>query len=53
MLVWVEIEELDELSLWEGDRSFLRLVFDTDPRQFHGVMPYRDGHMLSWAYSRI
>jgi 8-oxo-dGTP diphosphatase len=53
MLVWVEIEKVDELSLWEGDRSFLRLVFDTDPRQFHGVMPYRDGRMLSWAYSRI
>ena len=23
-----------------------------DPRPFHGVMPYRDGRMLSWKYSR-
>jgi len=53
MLVWVEIEKVTELSLWEGDRLFLTLVFDTDPRQFHGVMPYRDGRMLSWTYSRI
>ena len=52
-LVWVEIERVEELSLWEGDRSFLPLVFDTDPRPFHGVMPYRNGHMLSWTYSRI
>jgi len=53
MLVWVEIEKVSELPLWEGDRLFLSLVFDTDPRQFHGVMPYRDGCMSSWAYSRI
>ncbi|MGN5715464.1 7,8-dihydro-8-oxoguanine triphosphatase, partial [Xanthomonas citri pv. mangiferaeindicae] len=24
-----------------------------DPRPFHGVMPYRDGRMLSWRYSRV
>ena len=34
------------------DRRFLPLVFDADPRPFHGVMPYRDGAMLSWRYSR-
>ncbi|HQX65205.1 MAG TPA: 7,8-dihydro-8-oxoguanine triphosphatase, partial [Dokdonella sp.] len=32
---------------------FLPLVFDADPRTFHGVMPYRDGRMLSWSHSRI
>lgn len=53
VLVWVDIDKLNELSLWEGDRLFLKLVFDTDPRQFHGVMPYHDGRMSSWAYSRI
>lgn len=51
-LHWVEIEALDRLPLWEGDRHFLPLVFDTDPRPFHGVMPYRDGRMLDWRYSR-
>jgi 8-oxo-dGTP diphosphatase len=52
-LVWADIDKLEELSLWEGDRLFLKLVFDADPRQFHGVMPYHDGRMVSWAYSRI
>lgn len=52
-LEWVAIERILELPLWEGDRHFLPLVFDADPRTFHGVMPYRDGHMLSWSHSRI
>ena len=51
-LEWVEIEAIDRLPLWEGDRHFLPLVFDGDPRPFHGVMPYRDGRMLSWRVSR-
>lgn len=52
-LEWVALERLHELPLWEGDRHFLPLVFDNDVRPFHGVMPYRDGRMLSWSYSRI
>lgn len=51
-LEWVERARLLELPLWEGDRHFLPLVFDGDPRPFHGVMPYRDGRMQSWRYSR-
>lgn len=51
-LEWVEIARVPELPLWEGDRQFLPLVFDADPRPFHGVMPYRDGRMVSWSYSR-
>jgi 8-oxo-dGTP diphosphatase len=51
-LEWVERERLLDLPLWEGDRHFLPLVFDDDPRPFHGVMPYKDGRMLSWRYSR-
>ena len=52
-LEWIEIDEIAKLPLWEGDRHFLPLVFDADSRPFHGVMPYRDGRMLSWNYSRI
>jgi len=37
----------------EGDRHFLPLVFDRDGRQFHGVMPYRDGRPVSWTYSLL
>lgn len=51
-LEWVAVDRLHELSMWEGDREFLPLVFDGDPRPFHGVMPYRDGRMVSWRYSR-
>ena len=51
-LKWVPVDAVLELPLWEGDRHFLPLVFDADPRPFHGVMPYANGRMLSWAYSR-
>ena len=51
-LEWVDRARLSELPMWEGDRHFLPLVFDDDPRPFHGVMPYENGRMLSWRYSR-
>jgi 8-oxo-dGTP diphosphatase len=51
-LEWVDRDRIGELPLWEGDRRFLPLVFDDDPRPFHGVMPYRDGRMLSWHCAR-
>ena len=51
-LEWVELARLHELPMWEGDRNFLPLVFDGDPRAFHGVMPYEGGRMVSWRYSR-
>src|SRR6266852_5197514 len=41
-LVWFAIDKILDLPLWEGDRHFLSLVFDTRVGQFHGVMPYRD-----------
>jgi 8-oxo-dGTP diphosphatase len=50
-LVWVEVERVMELPLWEGDRHFLPLVFERNERQFHGVMPYRDGRPVSWSCS--
>ena len=48
-LSWVDVNQVLTLPLWEGDRHFLPLVFASDPRQFHGVMPYRDGKPLSWT----
>ncbi len=39
--------------MWEGDRFFLPLVFDDDPRIFHGLMPYENGRPLSWHYERL
>jgi len=52
-LEWVDVDKLETLPLWEGDRQFLPLVFDADPRPFHGVMPYRDGAMQGWSYTRL
>lgn len=52
-LEWVDLSRLDTLPLWEGDRHFLPLVFDADPRPFHAVMPYRDGRMVSFGCSRV
>lgn len=52
-LEWVALDRLYELPMWEGDRHFLPLVFDADPRAFHGVMPYSHGRPTGWSFSRI
>ena len=52
-LEWIDVADIGGLPLWEGDRHFLPLVFDDDPRPFHGVMPYRDGRLVSWRCSRL
>ena len=52
-LSWVSIDMLDTLPMWEGDRYFLPLVFDDNPKIFHGYMPYKNEHPVSWQYTRI
>ena len=52
-LSWIPVNQILDLPLWAGDRYFLPLVFGDDPRQFHGVMPYENGHPVSWSYSLI
>jgi 8-oxo-dGTP diphosphatase len=52
-LGWHAVDTLATLPMWEGDRLFLPLVFDGDPRPFHGYMPYAGGQPLSWSYSRL
>lgn len=57
-LEWIELDRLlgvgdhEPLPMWPGDRQFLPLVFDDDPRPFHGVMPYVDGEPAGWSYRR-
>lgn len=51
-LSWQTINNLYNLPIWEGDKHFLPLVFDQDPRPFHGYMPYKNGQFLDWQYSR-
>jgi 8-oxo-dGTP diphosphatase len=52
-LEWVALDAIMALPMWEGDRHFLPLVFDADARPFHGVMPYANGQMQSWSFSRF
>jgi 8-oxo-dGTP diphosphatase len=52
-LTWVPLAELDTVPMWASDHEWLPMVFDDDPRQFHGIMPYAAGQMVSWSYSRI
>ncbi|MDD2785232.1 MAG: 8-oxo-dGTP diphosphatase [Sulfuricurvum sp.] len=52
-LAWFLLSEMTDLPMWEGDRFFLPLVFDRDPRIFHGYMPYENGKPVSWSYCRL
>ena len=51
-LVWIDIDSFHNYAMWEGDRYFIPLVFDKDPRPFHAYLPYKDGHPIAWSYSR-
>ncbi len=65
-LEWIELERLllacredageresADLPMWAGDRHFVPLVFDDDPRVFHGTMPYDASVPLDWSYERL
>lgn len=52
-LHWIPLGALGTLPMWDGDRHFLPLVFDGDPRPFHGRMPYADGRPLGWQVERL
>ncbi len=51
-LEWVKIDQLGSLPMWEGDKHFLPLVFDSDSRPFHGYLPYNYETPLSWSFHR-
>ncbi|WP_040157725.1 NUDIX hydrolase [Nigerium massiliense] len=52
-LHWVPRSQLLSLPLWEGDYTWLPLVFDESVGQFHGVMPYVDGRPASWSVTLL
>jgi 8-oxo-dGTP diphosphatase len=52
-LEWIERKELFHLPMWEGDRHFLPLVFDENPKIFHGFMPYENDEPKNWIFTRI
>jgi 8-oxo-dGTP diphosphatase len=52
-LSWINLDALPGLPMWDGDRYFLPLVFDGDPRPFHGCLPYDGMKPLGWSYVRL
>jgi 8-oxo-dGTP diphosphatase len=52
-LEWIPLEALTHLPMWPSDHKFLPLVFDDDQRQFHGLMPFKQGKMVNWSYVRV
>ena len=52
-LHWIPINKMNDLPIWDGDRLFLPLVFDSDQRIFHGYMPYDFDRPIGWSYTRI
>lgn len=52
-LEWAPIAELRQRNLWASDRLWLEMVFDRTAAVFHGIMPYKDGEMVSWAYTLL
>ncbi|MCS6774690.1 MAG: 8-oxo-dGTP diphosphatase [Anaerolineae bacterium] len=66
VLEWVSLQRVldacspDELTrsranlpMWPGDRYFLPLVFAEDVRQFHAVMPYKDGQPIGYQVNWV
>lgn len=51
-LLWSPVDQLLTLPMWEGDKYFIPLVFDENPRIFHGYMPYKNSAPQSWEYVR-
>lgn len=52
-LEWVALDRLlaGQVPLWEGDKHFLPLVFQSQQQVFHGVMPYNQGRPTTWSYT--
>ena len=48
-----ETEASSRLPMWSGDRHFVPLVFDDDPRPFWGTMPYDGDDPVSWNFERF
>jgi len=51
-LEWVALDKLFDLPMWEGDKHFLPLVFDNEPKPFHGYMDYEGENVKHWTYQR-
>ena len=52
-LSWEPLARLGELPMWKGDRLFLPMVFDGDPRPFHAFMRYEGEEPADWRCTRV
>lgn len=52
VLKWVDIKNVLKLNLWEGDRYFLRYLFNTDDF-FYGNFTYRKDKLISYSIRSI
>ena len=51
---WVDLDDLLAMQLpcWPGDAHIFPLLFDEDPRPFHGLMVYDQGVPQTWRVDR-
>lgn len=51
---WMDKEALlaDQVPCWPGDAHIFPLLFDNDPRPFHGLMVYSNGLPQEWRFER-
>ena len=52
-LGWNAGNALGPLPMWKGDRLFLPMVFDGDPRPFHAFMRYEGDEPADWRCTRL
>ena len=52
-LSWQPLDALGSLPMWKGDRLFLPMVFDGDPRPFHAFMRYDGEEPADWRCTRL
>lgn len=52
-LEWIEIDRIEDLPMWEGDRLFLPEVLNLTALPFHGVMPYCEGKPTGWIVQSV
>ena len=52
-LSWQPLDALGSLPMWKGDRLFLPMVFDGDPRPFHAYMRYEGDEPADWRCTRL
>ena len=52
-LLWVPIPNGMTLPMWAGDRYFLPMIFNFTAPPFHGLMPYQNGHPVSWTFTSL